>query len=163
MIIGAAIIFSGCSKDDSLAPISQNDQEINLKAKKEHAHFTGKCTPLPPIYDVNAWYDATDDLRTTGTTIWMEDDETDAFDGTALLLVGALNPNDDNHGIWDITWSGEIEPTAEGGLVIVVHAVGIGTEGSVEGLTARWKYKMDYDGTPETFMYVIKGKITEVL
>ena len=47
------------------------------------------------------------------------------------------------------------------------HAVGTGTDGNVDGMTARWKYTMDYvggfplDPTHPSFMYVIKGKITE--
>jgi hypothetical protein len=48
------------------------------------------------------------------------------------------------------------------GWRIVIHAEGIGTEGDVLGLTANWKYTMDWVFTePETFLYFSKGKITE--
>ncbi len=175
LILGVTFLFFSCSKDNSsLAPdLNQNDQETSsLKAKKIHAHFAGICTPVnPPIEGVNAWNDVTDDDRVTGISIWVTDgmepiDEiTFELSGTAELFVGAVVVGGENDGKWEMTWHGTMTWTSPDGSTfrIVVHAVGTGTEGDVMGLTARWKYTMDFDGTPETFKYVIKGKITEVL
>ncbi len=172
IFIGVAIIFFGCSKDNSLAPT--DDVTNSYKAQVVHTHFAGECTPItPPGTTPNAWYDdVAVDARVTGVTIWITENEiplnevTTKLDGTAELFVGALNLNDVYNGnftgIWQMTWRGTVTTTGQG-LKIVCHVDGIGVEGVVLELTARWKYTMNWDGTPETFMYITKGKITESL
>ncbi len=172
LVFGVAIMFSGCSKDNSSlsSDLSQSDQETtSLKAAKVHTHFTGTSTPIdPPIPDVNAWYDEADDPRVTGVSIWVSepmvpiDEITFRLLGTADLFMGAEEYGGEDDGKWEMTWKGTMTLTSPDGSTfrIVVHAVGEGTEGDVEGLTAKWKYTMDFDGTPETFKYVSKGKIT---
>ena len=174
LIIGVAIIFFGCSENNSLIPdLNQNDEVTNsLKSKKIPTHFACTCTPLllPDGDDRNAWKDVTDDDRVTGVSIWFTDEVVEIDEitfelrGTAELFVGAKVVGDEYDGKWEITWKGTQTLTSPGGSTfrIVVHAVGTGTEGDVLGLTAKWKYTMDFDGTPETLKYVIKGKITEV-
>lgn len=95
LIIGVAILFFGCSENNSLIPdLNQNDEVTNsLKSKKIPTHFTGECTPFPPSA-VNAWYDNADDKRVTVVSIWVTnevveiDEITFELRGTAELFVG---------------------------------------------------------------------------
>jgi len=173
------ITFLGCTKDDSLVPGSQND-EI-LKSKKIPTQFTGTCESLDDgwdddndgVIDAVAFYDNASDERVTGASKWYTtlfnqiDDITFEMAGTAEIFVGAETKDDiDNgnyHGKWEMTWKATQTLTSPDGSTfrIVGQGVGAGTEGNVLGLTARWKYTMDFDGSPESFMYVSKGKITE--
>ena len=174
LIIGATFLFFSCSKDNSsLTPdLNQSDQETtSLKAKKVNTHFTGVCTPLfhPDWPAPNTWYDDTDDVRVTGVSIWVNESEvqideiTFELSGTAELFVGAeefSDIGDGNYdGKWDISWRGT-QIMKSDGFMIVAHATGTGTEGDVAGLTAKWKYTMNFDGTAPP-MYVTEGKITE--
>ena len=184
LLIGATFLFFSCSKDNSsMAPdSSQSDQETtSLKAKKVHTHFTGVCTPLfhPAWPAPNTWYDEADDEPwVTGVSIWVTesevpiDDITIELSGTCELFVGAeefVDVDDGNYdGKWEMTWHGTQTLMLPDGFRIVAHAVGAGTYGNVEGMTAKWKYTMDYvggfpfDPTHPSFMYVTKGKITVV-
>jgi len=162
--MGATLIFFSCSKDDYLDPGAlQNDQATTLKKAKVKRTFEGICTfAFNPDITVNEWYDATNDWRTTGTTIW--ETALDGFYGTAELFVDAKNPHDENRGKWDIAWTGTITTNDEG-MVLVATAEGIGAEGKVKGMIGHWTYTMNYVGTdfpnPEnsTFFYTIKGNI----
>jgi len=168
---GAAMLFSGCSEDNSLVP-SQND-EISLKSKKIPTHFTGTCEPISP--DDGIFYDNASDERVTGISIWATtvfepvDEITFIIAGTAEIFVGAENVDDVNSGNysgkWEMTWKGTQTLTSPDGSTfrLLGQGVGNGTEGTVLGLTARWKYSMNFDGTPESFIYISKGKITEEL
>ena len=181
LIIGATFLFFSCSKDNSsLTPdLNQSDQETtSLKAKKVNTHFTGECTPLfhPTWPAPNTWYDDTDDVRVTGVSIWVNESEvqideiTFELSGTAELFVGAKEFTDvgvgNYDGKWEMSWHSTQTMTSSG-FRLVGHAVGTGTDGNVYGMTARWKYTMDYVGVlpPDVYnpslMYVIKGKITE--
>ena len=100
LLIGVAIIFFGCTKDDLVEPdLNLADQETTaLKAAKVKRTFTGICMPIDvPPPTINEWYDASDDWRVTGTTIWTQPD-LDVFGGTAELFVEATNPHDENRG-----------------------------------------------------------------
>ena len=168
LIAGVTMLFFGCEKDNSLGPdLSQGDEaEASLKAKKVPTHFAGISTPTtPPNPGDNAWYDAADDPRVTGIGVWITDGVEQINDITFELWGTAELTVDGGLGKWESTWHGTQTLTNTAGTTfrIVAHSVGAGTEGDVEGLTARWKYTMDFDGTPESFKYVIKGKITEVL
>ncbi len=166
LVIGASIIFFGCSKEDYPNPESNldNQETTSLKSAKVKTKFTGICTPTaPPEPGDNAWYDAADDARVTGISVWVIeevvpiDEITFELTGTAELTV------DDGLGKWEMTWHGTQTLTSPDGssFELIAHAVGKGTGNAVEGLTARWKYSLDFDGTPETLVYTIKGKITE--
>lgn len=167
-IIAIAIIFSGCAKEQIVTSETDQDNQAttSLKATQSQTHFTGTCT-LIHFAPVNAWYDDTDDIRVTGVSIWVTesvvqiDEVTYELSGTAELFVGAEVVGDEYDGKWDMTWKGTQTLTSPEGFRIVAHAVGAGTEGIVDGLTAKWKYTMDFDGTPETMFYAIKGKIKE--
>ena len=171
LIIGVAIIFFGCSKNNSMAPdLSQGDEQTSsLKAKVVITHFTGTSNiVLPPIPNLNVWYDVADDSRVTGVSIWVTEGtkvngNTTKLWGTAELFVGAEEFADvglgNYDGKWEASWRGTQIMTSDG-FRIVAHAAGTGTDGDVLGLTAKWKYTMDFDGTGPP-MYVTKGKITE--
>ena len=174
LVIGTVMIFFGCSVDNPMAPnlnqndpmakeLSQSDQAPTPLAKaKAKRTFEGICTFVEPV--PNTWYDATDDWRTTGTTIWIQPDLS-VFGGTATLFVDAKNPHDENRGVWEMTWTGALTPTPDPvGMIIVATATGVGVEGKVKGMKANWTYTMNYVGdnfpTPnETFFYVIEGNI----
>ncbi len=173
LFAGLAMIFSACS-ENSLIPDNQND-EI-LKSKKIPTQFTGICTPIDDMgYSVISWYDATDDPRVTGVSLWFFtgiepiDEVTIELTGTAEIYKGAETVEDvyngDYDGKWEMTWKGYQNYTYPGSITfkIVAHGTGTGTEGDVLGLTARWKYTMDFDGTPGSAIYVSKGKIMEEL
>lgn len=185
LVIGIAIIFSGCSKDDSLAPLSQSDQETTLKKGKVVIEYSGVCTPNPSSFNEDAeaigkqllkggvvtWYDnATDDPLVTGTTIWHvntlpKKDGIEKFWGKAELLVGVDNPDNPDAvclGKWDITWHGYITPIFDGdvqiGITAACDAVGIGKEGIVKGLVSKSYYEMNYIfGDFSTLAYYFNG------
>ncbi|WP_167618506.1 hypothetical protein [Maribellus sediminis] len=174
LIAGLALLFSGCS-ENSLIPDTQND-EI-LKSKKIPTQFSGICTPIDNMgYDIISWYDATDDPRVTGVSYWVFtgiepiDEVTIELTGTTEIFVGALTVEDvinGNYvGKWEMTWKGYQTYSSPESInfKIVAHGTGTGIEGEVLGLTARWKYTMDFDGTPESgAIYYSKGKISEEL
>ena len=167
LIIGVAVIFFGCSKNNAFVPDDQ--VATSLKAKVVNTHFTGTSSPLVPPGSVpNVWYDAADDPRVTGVSIWVTEGtevngNTTKLWGTSEIFKGAADIDDVNNGNydgkWDISWRGT-QIMKPDGFIIVAHATGTGTEGDVAGLTAKWKYTMDFDGTAPP-MYVTKGKITE--
>ncbi|WP_167611628.1 hypothetical protein [Maribellus sediminis] len=175
LIAGIAILLPGCSEDNSQFPdLNQNNEVSNaLKSKKIPTQFSGTCTPRSE--DLTIWYDATDDERVTGISRWNTtevnqiDDINFELAGTAEIFVGANTIEDVNNGEylgkWDMTWKGSQTLTSPDGSTfrIVGQGVGAGTEGTVFGLTARWKYTMVFDGSPESLMYISKGKITEEL
>ena len=173
LFLGVAVFFFGCSEKNSLIPgLNQND-ELSLKSKKIPTHFSGTCTPRSE--DLITWYDAADDERVTGLSLWFSteaeqiDEITTEITGRAEIFVGAETLDDVNNGDyvgkWEMTWKVTSTLTSPDGSTFknVGQGVGAGTEGEVLGLTARWKYTMDFDGSPESLMYVSKGKITEEL
>jgi len=159
MAITVALIFFSCEKE-TFAPESEQDamEESALKGAKINVKrtFEGVCTKVWAIQDQNEWYDATDDWRTTGTTIWK-------MDGTAVLIVEAKNPHEENRGKWEMEYVFvEFSSTPEG-TYILCTVTGTGTEGKVKGMKANWIYTMDCDGpagpsNPE-FFYAITGNI----
>jgi hypothetical protein len=167
LVIGAAFIFFGYTKDHTLATDLQNDLETtSLKCAKVKKTFKGKCTPVEMIAGTNKWYDATDDWRVTGTTIWVT--AADGFYGTAELFVDARNPHDENRGKWEMEWVGKITFGEDGNSALVVATVdGKGVEGKVKGMIATWIYTMNYvgdlskmpDPTNPTCFYTIEGNI----
>jgi len=164
LIIGVAIIFFGCSKNNSLAPdLNQSDElTSSLKAKKVHTFFTGETTPIiPPPSGGNDWSDVADDSRVTGVGTWVTEGGPTADGklwGTTELTV------DDGSGKWEMKWYGTQTLTIDG-FNIVAYAVGVGTEGNVKGMFGEWTYTMNYTGgfpvNPfhESFFYVTEGYI----
>ena len=172
------LLIAGCSNDDSRVPGYQNDELANsLKSKKIPTHFTGTCKSLNYEWEDGAvlFYDNASDERVTGASKWYTtvyeqiNDITFKLAGTGEIFVGAKTLDDVNNGNykgkWNMTWKGTQILTSPDGSTFRISGfgVGTGTEGTVLGLTARWKYTMNFDGSPESFMYVSKGKITEEL
>ena len=177
LLIGL-IFFFGCQKDNTVTTEPNQSDEVttSLKAAKVHTHFIGICTPIEFVSPTKSiWYDDTDDDRVTGVSFWETesvvpiDEVTFELSGTTELFVGVEVDDDgeysidDNDGKWEMTWKGTQTLTSPDGSTfrIVAHAVGDGIGGIVEGMTAKWKYTLDFDGTPQTLHYHIKGKITE--
>jgi len=171
LVIGTVMIFFGCSGDNPMAPklnqsdpmakeLNQSDQVTTTLAKVKRT-FTGICTPVipPTIEGDNEWYDAADDWRVTGTTIWIQ---LSVSGGTATLFVDANNPHDENRGKWEMIWSSTMTPIV-GGFLIVAHAMGEGVEGKVKGMSAEWTYTMNWmdDDKENTFFYVVEGNIVK--
>ena len=181
LIIGLAIIFSGCSKDDSLAPLDQSDQETNLKKANVKTPFTGTSSPdfTPPEApyagiitvlpngktkvkgETAWWYDySEDDWRITGGSKWYinrligEDGIQKVWGKTEIFVDG-------NRGKWEISWHGYLYPTLVG-LSGYVDAVGSGKEGEVKGLVAKWTYSINFDASDMTTLYyATEGYILE--
>lgn len=174
LFIGVAVILPACSEDNFVNP---NDEINSLKSKKIPTQFTGICTPINNMgYPIISWYDATDDPRVSGVSYWVFtgiepiDEVTIELRGTTEIFVGAVTVDDVINGRyvgkWEMTWKGYQNYTYPGSVTfkIIAHGTGTGTEGEVLGLTARWKYTMDFDGSPESgAIYYSKGKITEEL
>lgn len=162
--IGLTIFLFSCSDNNPIAPESSQGDQVTTSLEKVKTSFTGICAPtIPPNEGDNAWYDDASDARVTGVSVWVTkvvnpiNEITTELGGTAELTVdGCL-------GKWEMSWRGVQTLTSPDGSTfrIVAHAVGIGKEGQVKGLIAKWKYTMNYDGTPETLKYYIKGKIIE--
>lgn len=161
-------LATGCSEDDEIT--------TPLKSKKIPTQFTGVCTPIDNLgYDIISWYDNAGDARVTGVSLWIFtsvepiDEVTLELTGTAEIFVGAQTVKDvydgKYDGKWEMAWKGYQTYSSPESITfrIVAHGVGTGTEGEVLGLTARWKYWMDFDGSPDSFAYFFKGKITEEL
>ncbi|MEN8156775.1 MAG: hypothetical protein ABFS10_07485 [Bacteroidota bacterium] len=181
LVIGAAILFSGCAKEDFSPPGSDPADQAtpSLKAAKKATSFTGVCIPtdipgdpgiLKPLPNgkallrgfMSVWYDDATDPLVTGQTTWYakEKDEADGsftYWGKAELLV------DEDLGKWDMSWKGNGGPVLNEagdviGLDLVAYVVGQGKEGAVKGLVAKWTYTMHWDfAVPETFVYNITG------
>lgn len=176
LIIGVAIVFSGCAKDDFTTPgLDQNDLVTGQKkgfvnsAATNKVQFSGEC-----IFDEDGepgtakilpngktlvkgfttiWHDYADDWRVTGRTIWhvnqkIEEDGTFYYWGKAELIVDGIKEGDAPRGKWQMTWRGYLN--ADG---LVAEAVGQGKEGEVKGMVAKWVYTMDFD----TFSYNFEG------
>ena len=175
LIIGVAIIFFGCSKDDPLAPeLNQSDQETaSLKAAKIKTPFSGYCTLLA-VLDlgedvllpngktqrtgyISQWQDHSDDPLIAGVSTWYmnwmieEDGITAKIRGKADVLL------DDGKGKWELSFHAEITKT-EVGMMIESVSIGTGKEGEVKGMVAKWVHTMNYDFLiPETFVYNFEG------
>jgi len=179
-VIGVTIMFSGCSKDNSITPDSiQNDQETTyLKAQK--IPFSGTSSPagvpvggdttfLPNgkvlIKGVTVdWYDYSDDCNgmITGISHWTINSLTNP-DGTAKLWGKAEIDVDGVSGIglWKLTYHGYLTPKPDGsGILIIVDANGQGKEGVVKGMTGKWAYTLNFVfADPTTFFYASEGYI----
>lgn len=161
LVMGASMFFFACDKLDPvfLDPVA-DQQTAELKGTKAGNTFTGICTNVLTNEEVNEWYDATDDWRTTGSTFWVQPDP-EVFEGTCTMIVDARNPHEESAGKWAISWEGTMTFLDDGtGAFIFATAVGTGIEGKVEGLVANWTYTMNWVfSEPETFVYAIEGKI----
>lgn len=167
MAVLMAVFFVSCEKEEILPPDVEQDnlEQAALKCAKEKdkRSFEGICTPLD--FAAGLWYDATDDWRVTGTTLWAYNET--GTGGTTILTVDAKNPHEENRGIWEMEWEFVVmEPT-----YLVATATGIGVSGKVKGLKANWTYTFNYtgplDGPPEfpfdithpSFRYEVEGFI----
>ncbi len=180
ILLGATLIFFGCSKDNFVNPGPDQNDQSTLKKAHVRTTFTGTSNwvvdsnkgtvTIRPNGNmliegiVSEWYDETDAWQTTGQSIWYEDWE--FFEKAKKIKIGGkaeLNvaPGDASHyGKWEMSWHGWINDYAfdedgnfSKGIVSVV-VVGKGVSGEVEGLVGHWKYHMDLS---EGFTYYCDG------
>ena len=169
MAIAVALIFFGCAKEEILAPEVEQDamEESALKGAKAKAKrsFEGICTLVD--FPAGLWYDAMDDWRVTGTTLWGYNET--GTGGTTILTVDAKNPHEENRGIWEMEWEFSVMDPP---FLMVAIATGKGIEGKVKGMKANWTYTLHYTGpmiedgvfppfdvTHPSFRYVVEGNI----
>ena len=174
LFLGIAMLYSGCSENNPNAPaISQGDQVTTSLAKV--TGFTTTSTLVTPIEaptitplpggrtlaegNKTQWRDEASDPRITGDAFWTTNSEVNKYGrgitwGTCELFV------DNDGGKWEITWNGIVEGSpANGNLYIKGVAKGVGVEGDVEGLTAKWFYTLDQANVG--FYYKSEGFIQE--
>lgn len=160
--MSAALIFLGCEKMDPVSPdLDQTDQEMAvLKGAMAGNTFEGICTNVLTNEEVNEWYDATDNWKTTGSSFWVQPDQS-VFEGTCTLILDPRNSHEESAGKWAMTWEGSMTFLEDGsGAYITAKAEGVGVEGKVKGLEATWTYTMNWVfADPETFVYAVEGKI----
>jgi hypothetical protein len=179
LVIGVAIIFSGCSKDNSLAPdLSQSDQGTTF-LKAEKIPYTGVSDPVVGgIFEpgewtflpngnvkiqgmIAEWYDTADTPLLTGTSMWYEnwlynqEDPTVKFWGTAEIAV------EGGEGVWQGSWHGWgtfSGPTPydfwTSPLVGEIDVVFTGHGGNIQGMVAKVKYNID---TGVAFQWTFAG------
>ena len=180
LVIGVAIIFSGCSKDNSIAPDSiQSDQETSL-LKAQKIPFIGISTLVGPTVGGDTtflpngkvlikgitvdWYDSSDDCdgMITGVSHWTMNSLTEP-NGNAKIWGKAQIDVDgiSGTGLWQLSWHGSLTLNPDGsGLVITCDANGQGKEGVVKGMTGKWTYTMNFNFMdPTTFFYATEGYI----
>jgi hypothetical protein len=181
LVIGAAVIFFGCSEDNVLTPGSDNSDQVATRLKNGNAkiEFAGISTPVavtnpgtPTVLPngktkivgmVAEWYDDADNDYVKGQSIWYENWYIDA-DGSKAKVWGKADINPDIGGTWEVSWHGYI--FAKEGYTIynpehpftaVAYAHGTGKSGPVKGMVGDWKYEFDFDGNPETFFWAFTG------
>ena len=103
------------------------------------------------------WYDKATDWRITGKSFWYSNSltEEDGLQakvwGKGEIFVDGEKPHDETRGKWELSWFGRIIPKEDppynekSPFTIMVEAVGIGIEGEVKGLVAKWTYTFDSD------------------
>ncbi len=116
------------------------------------------------------WYDEASDWRVTGKSVWKADYVWDGdpyishgiIEGTCEIFVGLQNPDSPGYdpdalpvGKWEITWTGEQIVNPDGSFEMVAYAYGVGTEGVVKGLRAKWIDTFDF----VNFRYNTEGYI----
>ena len=148
--------------------------QVTKSLKKEQTSFTGTSIPInypgkkgttiklangktQVIDNIVEWYDKATDWRITGKSFWYinsltEEDGLKAnIWGRAEIIVDGENPNDKSRGRWELSWHGWISPkenppyNEKSPFSIVAEAVGIGKEGEVKDLVAKWTYTFDSD------------------
>lgn len=173
LMVGVAIVFWGCSENNSTAPeLSQSDQVATTLTKVKTAftgasYFTtsldaGTAKPLPNGKVlvqgvVREWYDNATDPRVAGQTIWYINAKINTDGSREMWGKGELNV-DDNGGKWEMSWKGTMDIDGN----IVDYVTGTGKEGDVKGMVGKWIYTSVKDITqPPGFYYYVEGYILE--
>ncbi|MCD4729891.1 MAG: hypothetical protein K8R74_04790 [Bacteroidales bacterium] len=168
LVIGVAIIFSGCSKDNSLAPdLSQSDQGTScLKAEK--IPHSGISQPVvggffdPGIWDtlpngnikikglMAEWYDTADTPLLTGTSMWYENALYNPYDPKLKFWGSVELAVEGGEGVWQGSWHGYgtfSGPTPYhffgSPLVGEIELVFTGHGGDIQGMVAKSTWNID--------------------
>ena len=179
------VVTLGCNKVNDIAT-TDNSQIETTSLKAHEIAFEGTSTPFGLPIDpgtftllpngkfliegnIAEWYESADESMVTGQSIWyvnwlIESDWSGAeVWGTTDIYVGLEsggNPADAD-GKWELIWHGWLTDGVPGGGfftegIIEVEAVGTGTSGVVEGMTAHWIYTLDLS---EGLIYNFEGSI----
>jgi len=169
LVIGASMIFFCCSENQPTSPDLQQSDQVTTTLAKAKTTFTataaidcspplinpGTTTVLPngktKVRGVEVRYDmvmigSAPPYLLNGALLWNTNKniELDGYKaklwGKMELFVG-VGVDDDNYenadGIWELTWHGY-----KIGLDIVIVANGVGIEGNVKGMVAKWTMEM---------------------
>lgn len=187
-VVGTVLVFFSCSKDNATAPEMSNIPELNQAPELSQApeisqfdqlpepslnecgtYFSGTSTFQKPVEpgtttllpngktlikgEVAEWYDDATDPRVTGVSFWtvnklLNPDGTGRAWGKAEIIVN------NSGGKWKIIWWGKITEVG-----VDAKAIGVGVEGTVRGLFARWTYTMVFANIVTVPFYTSEGKI----
>ena len=173
-LIGITAIYFSCSDNNPSAPALNQGDQVTTSLPKVTG-FTSRSDLVTPIEaptisllpgdrtlaegNKTQWRDEASDPRVTGDAFWTTNSRVNKYGfgttwGTCELFV------DNEGGKWEITWEGIVEGSpATGDLFIKGVAKGVGVEGAVEGLTAKWFYTLDLANVG--FFYTSEGFIHE--
>lgn len=174
LFMGITLFYFSCSDNPSAPGVTQGDQVTTSLTKV--VGFTSTSTLVAPIEaptitplpggrtlvegNKTQWRDIASDPRVTGDAFWTTNKSVNKYGrgitwGTCELFV------DNDGGKWEITWDGVVEGSpANGDLYIKGVAKGVGVEGDVEGLIAKWFYILDQANVG--FYYTSEGFIQEM-
>jgi hypothetical protein len=150
LVIGAGLIFFGCSENNPTAPeMSQNDQVPASLDKKVMAYFEGTSTNIGLVDAGKTVTLPNDRVQIRGLVVRTEDISTDSRVAGIVTWVVNMNiypeGNDTRWGSgelvipgvgkWNMTYKGWFTPGE--GLTYEVDGHG---KGELKGLTAHWTY-----------------------
>ena len=168
LVIGVAIIFSGCSKDNSIAPDSiQSDQGTSL-LKAEKIPYSGVSNPVPGgIFDpgewtflpngnvkiqglIGEWYDTADTPLLTGTSMWYENVVYNEYDPGVKFWGSVEIAVEGGQGVWKGHWHGTGTHSGDtpyafffSPLVGEIDLVLTGHGGDIQGMVAKSTWNID--------------------
>lgn len=168
LLAAVAMIFSGCSKDNSLAPASPDDQmtpefkfpgtyfEVTSLPGDPDAFYPGEWTMLPNgnvvIKGMVAeWYDTADTWLLTGTSLYTENWKFNVNDPTVKFWGKVELSVEGDDGVWQGSWHGYGtflgDPPYDFWLsdlaVDKLEITYTGHGGSVDGMVAKATYSID--------------------
>ncbi len=173
LILGGALLLSGCSKDNCTVPQATDFSGTSTwVADVDPGSLTVMNDGRMLIEgQIGEWYDSSGNKLVTGKSIWtvnwiLQPDWSSAkLWGTAEIFTGLESGGTPGNaeGVWEITWNGtltegvfdpEIQFLSQG--KILVTANGKGKSGVVEGKLATWTYTMDIS---KGFVYNLTGSM----
>ena len=177
LLFSITILFLTCQEEGILAPASgPAAPEAAFLAKDTHTEFTGKSIftgrtagvekllPKGKLLvkgEISFWKDDATDPRACGQSIWYIRKEIDPDGSARVWGKGELITDYNGGGKWEMSWHGRVQPGADFPRIID-YVMGIGKEGSVEGLVGKWVYisvKNPEPGFP--FIYQVSGYIVD--
>ena len=168
LVFGVVIMFSGCSKDNTLATdLGQSDQETN-SLKFPGTDYSGISEPVVGgFFDpgewtflpngnvkiqglIGEWYDTADTPLLTGTSMWYENALFNPYDPKVKFWGSVELAVEGGEGVWQGSWhgygtfSGPIPYDFFGSpLVGEIELVLTGHGGDIQGMVAKSTWNID--------------------